>query len=737
MGLLVNAPRYPSPGIVERDFSLNGGGTVPVQGPALYLGTIGAALEYVPNGAGPWAVVDYFLPDDPAAWEVLCGDPQAFSGKDAAAVIAALGQAAPPPAFEALIEGLRLGNGAAAAASGACGDPAKWELLAGRILWFDRLRTLNFLRYFRCSATDAAELTRYCGPGLVPLLKRDPYRLAGQAHADFRVLDSIARYTGYRNRTRRLHAFVQCEAAAWIWSRGNTFGVVNRLVGRVVKTFGLARQQAEAEAGAALLPLQQNCELLVSQGVKTPNVLFYTYRHLLSAQRYAAQRAQALWAASCAGRQVSARARSAAAARYGLDRSQRAALDTALDHGISAVTGGPGTGKTYLITALVDLCSRSGLSVLVAAATGRAARNLTVRGVPAQTLHKLLSLRPVRGGGYECPYHPPDKPLKCDVLIVDEAGMLDAYAFHYALFAVRDGANVVLVGDPDQLPPVGPGLPFADTVWAMQPPQGNGAGVGALATNHRQGAGSRIPALAQKVNAGTLTAQDLTSNPDVAVRTVPAGISASRLGRVLVQAAAQYGGAWQAGAPFQPVLVLYPYKDEVERLNRLIQDAVNPGRLPLRPGDPVVQLVNEYEAEHARQSGLKVAVMNGEIGRVVAARPNAFGNLEEVEVEFDPGRVVVYRGPAVDAQLALAYVLTVHKAQGTEADTVIIPVLSGMAARARGAAWKRPLLYTAVTRARQKVVLVTDDPQAAARAARWRTPRRLTHYRGMVSGAFV
>ncbi|MBC7106547.1 MAG: ATP-binding domain-containing protein, partial [Firmicutes bacterium] len=182
------------------------------------------------------------------------------------------------------------------------------------------------------------------------------------------------------------------------------------------------------------------------------------------------------------------------------------------------------------------------------------------------------------------------------------------------------------------------------------------------------------------------------------------------------------GGAWQAGAPFQPVLVLYPYKDEVERLNRLIQDAVNPGRLPLRPGDPVVQLVNEYEAEHARQSGLKVAVMNGEIGRVVAARPNAFGNLEEVEVEFDPGRVVIYRGPAVDAQLALAYVLTVHKAQGTEADTVIIPVLSGMTARAKGAAWKRPLLYTAVTRAKQKVVLVTDDLQAAARAARWKTP---------------
>lgn len=475
---------------------------------------------------------------------------------------------------------------------------------------------------------------------------------------------------------------------------------------------------------------------MTGQSAKKPNAVFYTYRHLLSAQRYAAERARALWASPCAGRRVPARARSAAAARHGLDRSQRAALDTALDHGISAVTGGPGTGKTYLIAALVDLCSRAGLGVLVAAATGRAARNLTLRGVPAQTLHRLLGLRPARGR-YECPYHHQERPLGCDVLVVDEAGMLDAYAFHYALFSVKDGTNVVLVGDPDQLPPVGPGLPFADTVWAMMPPQGSGAGVAVLATNHRQGAGSQIPLLAQKVSAGTLTAQDLTSNPDVAVLPVPAGISAQRLGRVLVQAAVQCGGAWQAGAPFQPVLVLHPYRDEVERLNRLIQDAVNPGRLPLRPGDPVVQLVNEYEAEHARQPGQTVAVMNGEIGRVVAARPNAFGNLEEVEVEFDPARVVVYRGPAVDAELSLAYVLTVHKAQGTEADAVVVPVLSGMTAQAKGAAWRRPLLYTAVTRARQKVVLVTDDPQAAVRAAGWKAARRLTHYRRMVGGAFV
>ncbi|MGQ9533370.1 MAG: ATP-dependent DNA helicase [Desulfotomaculales bacterium] len=344
-------------------------------------------------------------------------------------------------------------------------------------------------------------------------------------------------------------------------------------------------------------------------------------------------------------------------------------------------------------------------------------------------------------------------------LILDEAGMLDAYVFEKVLWAVKDGTNVVLVGDADQLPPVGPGRSFFDTLREMRDPGWSGfppgKGWAELQVNHRQGPGSAIPGLASKIVATgkrtpgvpPLTVQDVTSCPDARVVPVPAGAGRRQLGPVLANLVRQYGGAWQPGQARPPVLVLHPLRDDADYLNRLIQAAVNPtvgaaASWPFRPGDPVVQMVNDYEAPLARQPGAVVPVMNGEVGRVVAAYPDAFGGLRRVEVEFDPQRVVAYEGYAIESSLSLAYVLTVHKAQGAEADVAVLVVLSGMRVPRGGGrtgrqAWTCPLLYTAVTRARTRVVFVTDDLAAVVAAARRGMGGRMTRYSKWIRGAFI
>jgi len=729
-GELTGIPRFPAPGVVERDFLLAPGATVALAGVVLPFKNLLLTVDYT-QGSHYWDVWNYWLPDDPQAWVRLLGDPKTFGPSEAAALLNAVKAVTFAPASEALVRDLAARGGKALQAAKQA-IPNIWDKVSGHLVWLDRLRTVNFLRMHGARASDAAELVRHQPPGLVWRLQADPYHLAGLPRARFGVLDGIASAVGYVNPPRRRMAYVLCEIADAIYGSGHTRVRRALLEKKLASAFRLSPQQAQQEVQGVLLAGAASKLLMVS-----PSGLTVTYDDLYWAEWHAAQRVKALWSAVPAGSRVPAHVRAAAAARHNLDRFQRQALDTALDRGISVVTGGPGCGKTHTIAALVDACRAAGLRVEVAATTGKAARNLARHGITAATVHKLLGLRP-KAHGLECPYRHHSNPFPCDVLIVDESSMLDAYVFEHIVYSVADGTNVVLVGDADQLPPVGPGHPFADTLREMR---AAGKGYAVLRQNHRQGPGSAIPGIAAHILAGTLTPQHLLNCPDVTVHTVPPGVTPQQLGRALaaiVQGLAKNGHS---------VLVLHPLRDEVDRLNRVIQGAVNPGRgraasWPFRVGDPVIQNVNEYEAPLAGGQGV-AAVMNGEVGTVVSARPDAFGNLGTVEVDFGPGRLVEYSGPAIDASLALAYVLTVHKCQGSEADVAVVVILSNMrmppvGRQRRGSfAWNRPLLYTAFTRARRHVVVVTDDPAAAAAAARRGGPRRWTRYGGWVSGVFV
>ncbi|MGQ9533369.1 MAG: AAA family ATPase [Desulfotomaculales bacterium] len=410
IGLLVNPPRFPQPGVVERDFDwpLNGGVTTRsvLVGPLLPHRNLGLLVDYRPNGA-VWEVEDFSLPDEPLAWERLLGDPSRFSAADAANLLAAARTATPATLFEALVDELAFGRGpVVAAAEKAVPDDVLRELLEG-VRGLDRLRTMAFLRVHGFSASDAAELARHQPPGLVRRLKADPYHLAGHPRARFSGLDSIARYAGYQNAGRRREAYVLCEVAEWIYGRGHTHDLLARLERRAARRFGLSPAQAQREVQLALLAGAARADMRAF-------VHTCTYEPLHWAQVHARDRAAALWASVPAGRRVSARRRSAAAAKFGLDPTQRAALDTALDCGLSVVTGRPGTGKTHLIAALVEACSAAGLTAAVGAATGRAARNLAARGVPAQTVHRLLELRPA-GVGVDSKYRHTGNPYPCDV----------------------------------------------------------------------------------------------------------------------------------------------------------------------------------------------------------------------------------------------------------------------------------------------------------------------------------
>ncbi|MGI9862744.1 AAA family ATPase [Moorella naiadis] len=725
-GYLAGPPRNPERGIVERDLMLmpQGSGVIRLRGPKLPLANWGMAFECVDRG-GYYDAVDYFLPDIPEMWEVFFGDPAWVSASAAKAVIDAVGALTSLPAFEFLVNEPKIAQTIFAQ----CGVSREEEAVK-RLEFLDKMRAINFLRYFKASSADAMELAHWNSPGLVRLLKNDPYHLAGRPRINFDVMDNIARYVKYHDPLRRRHAFVLSVMAGWVYGEGHTYGTLPRVKKRLLEKFPfLSGPKLEQEIDDAIRGAKRELEIRPYPSKKNPNVFLYTYDHLYYAEVHAANRIRELWSSKPAGVRVPALMRNEVALIHKLDAFQRRALDVALDHGVSVITGGPGKGKTHVIAALYEACVKAGLRVGVGASTGKAARNLDVKGVPAQTLHRLIEAVPARDGGINTKYHYENNPLPYDVVVVDEASMLDAYIFEKALYATANGVNVVLVGDPDQLPPVGPGQPFRDTLAVFR---GVNKGYAELQVNHRQGAGSTIPALAAKIIDGTLDEADLNS-PDVEI--VLVNSSNPGMGSAIINAIKGNGGLRGSS-----VVALHPHKKDVNDLNREIQAVLNPGpaNWPFHAGDPVMQTVNRYDALLSDGRGL-TAVMNGEVGKVVSVHPDSFGNIKSLEVDFGAGRTVVYEGLEIDANLDLAYVLTVHKCQGTEADVAVLPLLSNMmGGKTRLTyAWKRQLFYTAFTRAKCKVILVTDDPKLAVRAAKAKTAGRKTNYLKMLQKVVI
>jgi len=395
-----------------------------------------------------------------------------------------------------------------------------------------------------------------------------------------------------------------------------------------------------------------------------------------------------------------------------LSDEQRRAVATAATRGCFVLTGGPGVGKTTTTRALVRCLQALGRSVALAAPTGKAARRLgEVVGLEARTLHRLLGAGP---GGFR---HNADDPLPYDSLIVDEASMLDTQLARAVVRAVGPGAQLILVGDADQLPSVGPGQVLRDLLASGRVPAAR------LETVFRQAALSQIVTNAHRIRQGLQP--EMAPPAALRLRFGKHGDPAAGSDCIFVPASpAQVTGVaadWAAsylprvlGVPPGEVQAIAPLVRICQSLNSLLQERLNPakgqperphGALPLRLGDRVIQTHNNY----------MLGVFNGDTGTIVKVTEGA-----GLTVDFADGRIVEY-GPIDVLDLDHAYGLTVHRAQGSEWPGVVV-----LASSSFGPMLTRNLLYTAITRARRAVVVVGDQAAIADAVARTRDQERVT-----------
>lgn len=392
-----------------------------------------------------------------------------------------------------------------------------------------------------------------------------------------------------------------------------------------------------------------------------------------------------------------------------LDPLQHKAVIESIKHGLLILTGGPGTGKTTTINTMIQFFESEGLSILLAAPTGRAAKRMTeATGYEAQTIHRLLEVNgnpeEESTGGF---LRNRENPLEADVIIIDEMSMVDLNLMHALLSAVVQGTRLILVGDVDQLPSVGPGSVLKDIISSER------FHVVTLTKIFRQAGESDIIMNAHKINAGEPVELNKKSRDFFFVKcdeadTIIGGIIAL-IQRKLPQYVQAHPNEIQVMTPTRKGLL------GVERINVILQKYLNPadekktereinGRL-FREGDKVMQIKNNYQLEWeiCTRFGLTVdkgmGVFNGDMG--VISEINEYK--ETVEVEYDEGRKVKYGFDMVD-ELELAYAITVHKSQGSEYPAVILPLLPGPKLL-----YNRNLLYTAVTRAKKCLTIIGSD----------------------------
>lgn len=392
-----------------------------------------------------------------------------------------------------------------------------------------------------------------------------------------------------------------------------------------------------------------------------------------------------------------------------LDDMQRMAVKAAITNGVLVLTGGPGTGKTTTINAMIHFFESEGMDILLAAPTGRAAKRMSeATGCEAKTIHRLLELAYMPEDDSRMQYgRNEENPLEADVIIIDEMSMVDLPIMHTLLKAISVGTRLILVGDKDQLPSVGAGSVLKDLI------QSECFAVVKLVKIFRQAEQSDIVVNAHKINRGERVLLDNKSRDFFFLKRDDANVIISVVLTLIQKKLPKY-----VDADMLDIQVLTPMKKGllgVERLNTILQQYLNPpdakkiekehGNRKFRVGDKVMQMKNNYQLEWeiATKYGLVidsgVGVFNGDIGRVIDINLHT----EKMKVEFEEKKVVEYPFELLE-ELELAYAITIHKSQGSEYPAVVIPLLQGPRQL-----YHRNLIYTAVTRAKKCVTLVGSD----------------------------
>lgn len=568
----------------------------------------------------------------------------------------------------------------------------------------DMRKAMLFLQQFGISNTLAVKIYQQYGAELYKVIQENPYRLADDlSGVGFRIADEIAMRAGveaaseYRVKCAIFYILGQAG------SEGNVFLPKERLTERAEQLLGIAI----TEIDPYLTDLAVDRKIVIKQEEEQTRVY--------SAAAYFVEMgvARMLCDLNIRGEineSVILTKIASIEKETGtvLDEKQKEAVIEAVRCGLLVITGGPGTGKTTTINTLISYFESEGLQILLAAPTGRAAKRMTeATGYEARTIHRMLEisgLQEEQAGSFE---RNAQNPLEADVIIIDEMSMVDIYLMHALLDAVTVGTRLIMVGDRNQLPSVGPGSVLKDVIDSGRVP------VVRLTRIFRQASESDIVVNAHKINRGERVCLDNKSRDFFFLKRNDANVIISIVIQLIREKLPRYVDA----KPYD-IQVLTPMRKGllgVERLNRILQEYLNPpgqkkrqheqnGTI-YREGDKVMQIKNNYQTEWEIRGryGIPVekgiGVFNGDIGTIREINLQT----ERVTVEFDEQRMVEYPYSALE-ELELAYAVTIHKSQGSEYPAVILPLLSGPRML-----MNRNLLYTAVTRARKCVTVVGDD----------------------------
>lgn len=580
-------------------------------------------------------------------------------------------------------------------------------------------RLMEFLSRYELSAAVGLQLYRRFGASALERVQDDPYLLStGDCGVDFARSDAIALSLGFAGDCEaRLRAALLFELGH-NQNNGHVFLPREKLVAAAAQLIDMGTEAVEL----ALDVLIERHQIIERQ---VANVrACYLYR-MFEAETFTAERLRLLLnAAADEGKNVE-RILSQVQAEQGIAyaAAQREAVELAAREGMLLLTGGPGTGKTTAVRGILAVYERMGLDVLLLAPTGRAAKRMSeVCGKEAQTIHRCLGMSWNEQTGTTTFLKGEKEPLEADAVIVDEMSMVDLLLMRALLAALRPGTRLIMVGDPDQLPSVGAGNVFGDLIRSGRIP------TVALREVFRQAEQSAIIRSAHQVNSGITPELTNTRQGDFFFLTRR---DPQRLADTIVELCGTRLPANMGFAPSE-IQVLSPTRKGpagTEELNLALQAALNPpardkgetvfGRWCFRLGDRVMQNRNNYDAVWQRSDGSAgTGVFNGDVGRIAEVAENG----EYLEILFDDRSVIYDREMLKD--LELAYAMTVHKAQGSEYRAVVFAAPS-----AAPSLMVRGVLYTAITRARELLVMVGDDAAVRRMTENDRQTRRYSGLR--------